>query len=58
MADGENYAVRMVRALHHRGPGKAKKHLGWARIRFKELVHLMVDADIEALPRTTCERID
>jgi GDPmannose 4,6-dehydratase len=31
-------------------PAKAKKELGWeARIRFKDLVHLMVDADVAAI---------
>ena len=30
--------------------GKAKKQLGWEpKVRFKELVELMVDADVEAL---------
>jgi GDPmannose 4,6-dehydratase len=33
-------------------PAKAKKELGWeARIRFKDLVHLMVDADVAAIDR-------
>jgi GDPmannose 4,6-dehydratase len=32
------------------GTGKAKKHLGWEpKVKFKELVRIMVDADMEAV---------
>ena len=34
------------------GVGKAKRELGWRpKTSFKELVHLMVDADIEAIKK-------
>jgi GDPmannose 4,6-dehydratase len=33
-------------------PAKAKRILGWEpKVRFKELVQIMVDADLEALAR-------
>jgi GDPmannose 4,6-dehydratase len=33
-------------------PAKAKRQLGWEpKVRFKELVHIMVDADLEALSK-------
>ena len=35
-------------------PSKAKKILKWEpKVRFKELVHIMVDADMELLARET-----
>jgi len=40
-------------------PSKAKKELGWApKTTFKELVHIMVDADIEALSHEGGKWID
>ena len=38
-------------------PSKAKKILDWEpKVRFKELVQIMVDADLEALSRTTAQK--
>ena len=38
-------------------PAKAKKILDWEpKVRFKELVQIMVDADLELLSRTTAKR--
>jgi GDPmannose 4,6-dehydratase len=38
-------------------PAKAKKILDWEpKVRFKELVQIMVDADLELLSRTTVQK--
>jgi GDPmannose 4,6-dehydratase len=38
-------------------PAKAKKILGWEpKVRFKELVQIMVDADLEMLSRTSAQK--